>query len=463
VAQPVHDRFDVVVVGARCAGAPLAASLVRHGVDVAVVEKATFPRDTPSTHLFEADALTFLAGLGLSEPLRQTGSPLMNRADNRIEDLRWTAPWPTRPDDVGGIVSIRRFVLDPILAQAAEQAGAQVRMATKVTGLIEEARRVVGVRVDGEAGEEELRARLVVGADGRNSTVARLAGARRYNVVPNQHALYWGFFEDARIGEPTFVFHRWADRMVVGCPTDSGLYQVQVFVELADLDRFRSDLEAQFMDHARSCEPIATAIADARRVGRLLGVVRWEGFFRDASGPGWVLTGDAGHFKDPAPGRGIGDAFLQADRLAPTIASALKRPDKDLDEAMSRWGRWRDKEFAEHYWFANDLGAAGRLPAVLPEILRQLHARGKGSLALEINNHRLKPSQLLTPARLLRATGRALAHRRGHRREVLREVGGVLARELHRRRLSWRPDYAPDGAGPTEVEDNAVVDAARPT
>ena len=143
-------------------------------------------------------------------------------------------------------MSVRRIVLDPLLVRAAERAGAAVRMATKVTGLVKDGNRVVGARVDGGAGEEELRARLVVGADGRNSTVARLAGARKYNVVPNEHALYWGFFEGAQIGEPTFVFHRWGDRMVQACPTDAGLYQVGVFVELARLDRFRSDLEAQF-------------------------------------------------------------------------------------------------------------------------------------------------------------------------------------------------------------------------
>ena len=315
-------------------------------------------------------------------------------------------------------------------------------MATKVTGLVKDGNRVVGVRVDGGAGEEELRARLVVGADGRNSTVARLAGARRYNVVPNKRALYWGFFEGAQIGEPTFVFHRWGDRMVQACPTDAGLYQVGVFVELTRLDRFRSDLEAQFIEHARSCEPVATALAGAHRVGKLLGIVRWEGFFRDASGPGWVLTGDAGHFKDPAPGRGIGDAFLQAERLAPTIASALDGPDRALDDTVSRWGRWRDREFVEHYWFANDLGAARSLPAVVSEIVARLRAQGKAHLGLEINNHRLRPSQLLTPLRLLGATGRALLHQRGQRLDVLREIGGLVAREIHRRRLRWRPDYA---------------------
>jgi len=319
----MRDRFDVVVVGARCAGAPLAALLARHGVEVALVEKATFPRDTPSTHVFEADALAFLARLGLIDALLATDAPPINRADNRMGNVRWSSRWPTLPDDVAGAMSVRRIVLDPILARAAERAGAEVRMATKVTGVVQAGSRVVGVRVHGGASEEQLRARVVAGADGRDSTVARRVGARKYNVVPNEYALYWGFCEGAQIGEPTFVFHRWGDRMVQACPTDGGLYQVGVFVELASLARFRGDLEAQFIEYACSCEPVASALAGAQRVGRLLGMVRWEGFFRDASGPGWVLTGDAGHFKDPAPGRGIGDAFLQAERLAPTIASAL--------------------------------------------------------------------------------------------------------------------------------------------
>jgi flavin-dependent dehydrogenase len=437
----VRNSFDVVVVGARCAGAPLAALLAARGIDVALVEKATFPLDTPSTHVFEADALSFLAGLNLTGQVLATGAPLVNRADSRIGDLRWSVPWPTRPGELGGAMSVRRFLLDPILARSAEQAGAEVRLATKVTGLVEESSRVVGVRTESEAGKEELRARLVVGADGRNSTVARLTGARRYNVVPNERALFWGFFENAQIGEPTFVFHRWADRIVQACPTDSGLYQVGVFVELGQLDRFRSDIDEQFLEHARSCEPVATALGGAQGVGKLRAAVRWEGFFREASGRGWVLTGDAGHFKDPAPGRGIGDAFLQVERLAPAIASALNGQDKAVDRATSRWGRWRDKEFAEHYWFANDLGATGPMPEVLQAVLRHLHAQGNASLALEINNHRLRPSELATPARLMRATASALAQRGGHRLEILREVGGLLTQEVHRRRLSRWPEY----------------------
>ena len=188
--------YDVVVVGARCAGSPLAALLARAGARVALLEQARFPRDTLSSHLFQADALAFLDRLGLTERLRSTGAPFANRTDTRIGDVRLQVDWPRRPGDPGGITSIRRTVLDPILAAAAEEAGADVRFETKVTGLLEEDGRVAGVRT--ESGE--LPARLVVGADGRSSTVAPLCGSRRYNLTPNERALYWGFYEGAATG-----------------------------------------------------------------------------------------------------------------------------------------------------------------------------------------------------------------------------------------------------------------------
>jgi flavin-dependent dehydrogenase len=452
----MNSSADVVIVGARCAGSPLANLLAREGIRVVLVEQAQFPRDTLSTHLFEADALAFLNRLGLADQLRATGAPFVRRIDNRGDDFRVLADWPQQPGDIGGIAAIRRHVLDPILAQAAGEAGAEVHMATKVIGLLEHAGRVAGVRVSGPDGEAELRSRLVVGADGRNSTVARLCGARKYNLTPNHRALYYGYFEGADPGpEPTFVFHRWSDRFVLGCPADSGLYLTLVLPELAELDRFRNDLEGCFMEHTLSCEPVAHAVGGAKRVGKILGAVRWEGFFREASGPGWVLTGDAGHFKDPAAGRGIGDAFRQADTLAPVIATGLGGSEQALDHALAGWGRLRDDDFAEHYWFGTDLGSAGSLPAVAPEIIRRMHARGEFGLFMNIQNHRVKPSKVLTPPRLLGATGRLLARRGSDRVRVLRELGMLLTQEIRHRWLNRRPAYAAGGAaedaGPTEV------------
>jgi 2-polyprenyl-6-methoxyphenol hydroxylase-like FAD-dependent oxidoreductase len=436
------EEFDVVVVGGRCAGAPLAALLAAHGLSVAVVEQATFPSSTLSSHIFEADALAFLDRLGLTEKLRKTGAPFAKRVALRLEDVYVTASWPQRPGDVGGVASIRRERLDPLLTEAAGEAGAKLRFATKVTGLLEEGGRVVGVRTECRGEESELRAALVVGADGRNSTVAKLSGARRYNVSPNERSLYWGYFEGADMGpEPTFLSHRWGDRFVLSVPADDGLLQVLVWPEMSDIERFDRDLDAVFADQIESCAPVAAAVAGARRVGKLVGAVRWEGFFREASGPGWVLLGDAGHFKDPAPGRGIGDAFLQADSLAPAIAAGLDGSGAGVDPAMKEWGRWRDREFAEHYWLATDLGKAGTAPVVLVKMIQDLVARDEIDLFLEFLSHRISPSELVTPGRVLGAIGSLMAERGGERMAILREVWELGTTDARRRWLNRRPAY----------------------
>jgi flavin-dependent dehydrogenase len=439
----MNGSADVVIVGARCAGSPLATLLAREGVRVALVEQAEFPRDTLSSHVLEADGLALLDRLGLTEQLRATGAPFVRRMDNRADGFRARGDWPQQAGDVGGVAAIRRFLLDPILAGAAANAGADLHMGTKVTGLIAEGGRTAGVRLSGSSGDAELRARLVVGADGRSSTVAGLCGARRYNPTPNQRMIYWGYFEGADLGEPTFVFHRWSSRLVLGCPADGGLYMTGVMPELAERDRFRVDLERSFMDHVLSCEPIAQAVGGATRVGKIMGCVDWEGFFREASGPGWVLTGDAGHFKDPAAGRGISDAFRQAERLAPAIVTGLRGSEQELDDALAAWARWRDDEFADYYWFATDMGRAGTLTPIAEEVMRRLNERGEFDAFMDIQNHRMKPSRLLTPPRLFGTVGRMLARRGTDRLALLREVATILGRELRRRWLNRRPAYAP--------------------
>ena len=218
-------------------------------------------------------------------------------------------------------------------------------MGAKATALVRDRGRVTGVRVAHNGSEQALGARLVVGADGRNSTVARLAGSRKYNLTPNERFFSWSFFEDADPGaEPTVIFHRWSGTFVVAIPADSGLYQVLAIPELSELPRFRQGLEESYLEYVCRCDPVAQALSGARRIGKLFGILRWEGFFREATGPGWVLAGDPGHFKDPAPGQGIQDAFRQVEFLAPAIIGAINGSPSALDEALAGWARWRDDD-----------------------------------------------------------------------------------------------------------------------
>jgi len=456
------DTFDVIVVGARCAGSPLATLLARQGLKVAVVERAAFPKDTLSTHIFQAAAINFLRRLGVFDNVRETGARTYNTVDLRQEDFRCTFDASHRPGDDGAVMSVRRFVLDPILLDAATNAGAEALMSANVTGLVREGDRVVGVRAACQGKERTFKAKLVVGADGRNSTVAGLAGARKYNVTPGERFGYWWFFADADPGpNPSLVFHRWDRRFVIALPADGGLYQVIVLPDMRFLTEFREDREAAFMAHARACPPVAEALDGAHGVGKMFGVLKFECFFRESAGRGWALVGDAGHFKDPAPGQGISDAFRQAEALAPVIVGAIDDGDEALDASVAAWARWRDRDAAEHHWLAADFGAAGMAPAVVVEVTRQLYEHGRAADLGDLFQHRARPSAVFTPPVVLRAAVSAMRRPGADRGEILREVRDLIATDRRRRRLNRRPEFVPIGehldAGETEVPEEVAA------
>jgi len=168
----------------------------------------------------------------------------------------------------------------------------------------------------------------------------------------------------------------------------------------------------------------------------------FTGYFRESAGPGWVLVGDAGHFKDPSPGQGISDALRQADRLASTLVAGLGGAE-DLQPALRSWWRWRDRDAAETYWFAHDMGRAGTVPPAFIEIIRRIAAQPDGIREfMDVFNHRRQPSRVLTPPRLGAATVRLLRAGDQPRRQVLRGTGRLMADDVTRRFRNRRPVYA---------------------
>lgn len=450
---PMSDRFDVVVVGARCAGSPLAIQLARAGLRVAVVDRARFPSDTPSTHFFQTEGIASLDRLGVLDRVAATGAPYVLQADMRVEDIHKLVPWPTRSGDPGGALAVRRPVLDTILVEAAQEAGAQVRCGARVTNLVQEAGRVKGVRVGSDGQESELHADLVVGADGRGSTVGSLVGARFYNVTHGERFFYWAYFEGTR-PEPknTTWFHRWEDDLMIGFPCDDGTFLVGIGPPSDRLAEFSADVEKSFESYLGRCEPLEAIVGapGVKRIGRFHRMTNVDGYLRESAGPGWALVGDAGHFKDPTPAQGISDALRQVDRLAPAIIDGLAGQ-QPLDAALHDWWRWRDDDAAEHHWFATDLGAAGRVPVSFVEALRKVTTNPEETRKfLDLFNHRTKPSEFLTPKVIGTATLRLLRRGQPTRSEVLREFWRLLSDNQRRVKLNKRPAYA----GPSGLIDS---------
>ncbi len=450
------ERHDVVIVGARCAGAPLAAHLARAGLSVALVDRASFPSDTASTHIFQAAGLAVLGRLGLTDRLVATGAPWLEIADFHLGDFSARVPWPSEPGDPGPAICIRRRVLDAILLDAARDAGATVHVATRVTGLVKDGARVAGVVAESEGGEHRFLAPLVVGADGRSSKVARLVGARTYNVAPNERFGFWAYFEGATWSPPAAILLVRDERFVTACPTDAGLFMVGILPPLAEMASFTTDVGTSYDDYVARCPQLTDVLAGARRTARPRGISSFSGFFRDSAGPGWVLVGDAGHFKDPAPGQGISDAFRQGEVLAAAIGEAGGVAEA-VDEATAGWWRWRDRDAAGMHWFAHDLGAAGPIPIVFGGIVRGLAREPDGlRRAVDVFNHRIAPKDLLTPRRLLVSAGRAIASRNHPPGVVLGEVRELGGREIRRRWHNRYPLYASEEPVP-EADPATVV------
>ncbi|MFF0742878.1 NAD(P)/FAD-dependent oxidoreductase [Streptomyces sp. NPDC004111] len=349
--------YDVVISGASLAGSAAATLLARRGVRVALLERHSAPETYKvlCTHSLQACAYPVLDELGLVADIEKSGA-VHNQA-------RWYTRWgwiepraaPTGPALPFGY-NIRRSTLDPLIrSRAAETPGVDLLLGHQVTGLIEEGGRAVGVTASTPRGERRIRARLVVGADGKDSAVAKFAKVP-VRESENTRFAYLAHFRNLPL--PGGMSHTWflEPDMAYAFVNDDGVTVVAVLPDKRRLPAFREDLEGSFLEFVRAL-PEAPPIDSAERTTKIIGTVNYPLLSREPTAPGVALIGDAALTGDPLWGVGCGWALETAKWLAEAVAPAAAGRG-DLDRALELYARRHRRRLRGHQLLAADFAKA---------------------------------------------------------------------------------------------------------
>jgi len=334
----IKSCYDAIIIGARAAGAATAMLLARRGLRVLVVDRAKRGSDTLSTHALLRGGVLQLARWGLLDAVRDAGTPPVRTVSFHYgEDV---VPVPIKPrDGVDAMYAPRRTVLDSILADAAETAGADVVFGPRLIDVIRNRTgRVSGAVFEDRQGRVVLaRAGVVIGADGLSSTVAQLVSAETYRTGRHGAATIYAHWTDLDV-EPNQYHWHFGPGVTAGViPTNAGAWCVFASMPAERLEREHRNIAAAYVDVlGENSRRLADAVQQARPAGMLRGFKGHVGRFRQSWGAGWALVGDAGYFKDPITAHGITDALRDAELLATAITGGT-------DDALARYQVTRDQ------------------------------------------------------------------------------------------------------------------------
>lgn len=348
------DTVDVLVVGARCAGAPLGLMLARAGKRVLVIDADDMPSDQPmSTHFIGPYGMSVLRDLGLAEKVRAVAPPITkfkNGLDDVVAEMEFS-------EGLEGTCP-RRTDLDALLVGEARKAGAEVRLRTKLVDVVRDGDRIASGVVERDGKEEEIRCSVLVGADGRSSKVASLVGAKEYRSYDMPRCAYWAYWrrpswfgDDPRYRGAAAIIHEGDDYWVV-FPTNTDQILIGFVVPQSKQSEYTGRHRERYLERARTWSYTKPICEGAEPISKVISFIKGKFFFRESAGKGWALVGDAGLFKDYAPGLGISDAFRDARALSAAIVEGT-------DEALVRYWRERDVASLELFEFAKDMGSPG--------------------------------------------------------------------------------------------------------
>ena len=363
--------YDAIIVGARCAGSPTAMLLARKGFRVLLVDRAKFPSDTMSTHIIWPHGAEIMDRWGLLDRLAATGCPpTAHKMVFDVGPFELKGGIPNANQGRGGFCP-RRTILDKLLVDAAVESGAELREEFTVEELIREGDRVVGIQArTRDGGLIKERARVVIGADGANSFVARAVAAEEYDAIPPLATFYYSYYSgfDAEDLEQHV-------RDYDGCacfPTHDGLTLIAGVWSSKRFNEIRADVEGNLNQTLKAIPSVADRLSRAKREEKWIGTAGIANYFRKPYGPGWVLLGDAGYQKDPITAQGITDAFIDAENVAQALDDGFagRRP---LDQALADYQSSRDQRVKALYYFTSQLAAMEPAPPQMRELFGALH------------------------------------------------------------------------------------------
>jgi 2-polyprenyl-6-methoxyphenol hydroxylase-like FAD-dependent oxidoreductase len=367
-------EYDAIVVGARCAGSPTAMLLARQGHRVLMVDRASFPSDTLSTLLVQPSGVAALGRMGLLDTVRASGCPPIEQYAFSPGPFTLTGR-PLPHDGVRTAYAPRRSVLDKILVDAAAAAGVEVRERFTVDDILVEDGAVVGIRGRGEGGAPVVeRAKVVVGADGRNSRVARAVAAEQYDDKPVLANAFYTFWSGLPVDGVHIRLRE--DRGIASMPTNDGLTLVLVGLPDAQAAEFKADVEGNYLRSIDRDPELAELVRGATREERFAGG-GVPNFFRTPYGPGWALVGDAGYTKDPITAQGISDALRDAELCATALSEAFTG-ERPYGEAMADYHRTRDAEARSIYEVTTHMATFEPPPPEMVQRLLAVHGNQEG-------------------------------------------------------------------------------------
>ena len=396
--------YDVIIVGARCAGSSLARLLGQAGAKVLLVDRSVFPSEIRHGHFIHKDGPRRLQRWGLLDRIAEV-TPGITDAVTNFGDF----PLVSHGLSIDGVAwgyGPRRYLLDEVLADAAVEAGAELRDGFNVDEYVFEDGTMVGIRGRTRGGEVvEERARLVVGADGRNSRLARTVNAPAYDVAPSLLCYYFSYWSGVKSVGFELNVSQERRRVSFAHKTSDGLFAVFVGFPIQELPAVRANIQKAFMDSLDLFPDFAQRIREGKREEQFYGATDLPNFYRKPYGSGWALVGDAGFHKDPWLALGINDALRDAEFLAESIGDGLSGA-RRMEEAMADYEHRRNESSAGDY--QENLAMASFTP--WPDVLLPLRAaiRGKPEECTRFMMARLgmiPPQEFFNPANIQRLLG----------------------------------------------------------